>query len=269
MPRTRKSKIEVTPKVRVKPPKVEPVIPKVVEPIAPEPTAAPTQVELPRVSIADVLAQKTEPKVFFVASPQAGEQSGESNETNTPVQPTPETPSPDETDFVETEKENEVEQPTPPTPQQAPEPDTPPKKEALSHDEYEAQARTIIATLETLGVVGLPFAYTAKLFTDEEKPFLEELKYSYTYLKDGGALADAMYAKMDEQKAAIMRGLIPKYQVYQKLVDKIPFSEDEQNRLVGPLTEVFKKYNVTMGCEVSLIISVLAVTGSRLAPIFF
>lgn len=269
MPRTRKPKIEGTPpKVQVKPPKVEPVMPKVVEPVAPEPTAAPPQVELPRVSIADVLAQKTEPKVFFVAPTQEA-QAGESNETNTPVHPTPETPSPDETDFVETGKENEGEQPTPPTPQQAPKPETPPQKQVLSHDEYEAQARTIIATLETLGVVGLPFAYTAKLFTDEEKPFLEELKYSYTYLKDGGALADAMYAKMDEQKAAIMRGLIPKYQVYQKLVDKIPFSEDEQNRLIGPLTEVFKKYNVTMGCEVSLIISVLAVTGSRLAPIFF
>lgn len=259
MPRIRKPKTPVSPKAV-----------KMVEPVAPEPQPnIPTpQVELPKVSIADVLAQKTEPKTFFV--PQAAAQGSEGNESGTPVPPSPETPTPDETDFVkEEEKEAEAEQPPPAQPSKAPEPDTPPQKPILSNDEYEAQARTIIATLETLGVVGLPFAYSAKLFTDDEKPFLEELKFSYTYLKDGGALAEAMYAKMEEKKAAIMRGLIPKYEAYQKLLDKIPFSQDEQNRLVGPLTEVFKKYNVTMGCEVSLIISVLAVTGSRLAPIFF
>lgn len=260
--RPRKEKVVApkseTPKIEV--PKVEiiedreptfkatPVVPKTETPETP----VENETNIPEVDLSDILSQKTEIK-HLEGSGKSGEDNGEEKET---------TPPPNDSDFG-----GEIETPeTPPEPGQAPEPE--PEKKTPAGSEYAQSAKIVIASLESLGELGLPYAYSKKLFSAEEKKYLDEVKSIASYLANPKA-AEAMYATMPEEKATIIRGLYPKYKKYERQCEGIKFNTDERTALVNPLTEVFEKYDIGMGCEVALIVALFTVLASRLAPIFF
>lgn len=259
--RTRK-KVTTTAK-KVEEPKVEE--PKAETPEVQAPKVQPPKVEpeLPVVNLSEVLSKPTEVKTLtFEPQPPATEDT-EDKEGAAPA-PTPPAPSPDDFggEIHEEKKAEEAEK------EKVGEPAPPEEPKQIPVEEFERNAALIVGTLESVSKLGLPYAYTAKLFTEEEKPFLDEMKAIYTYLQDKN-LGEKMFAKMEEEKEQIMRGLLPKYAKYEKLIDKLPFSKDEREQLTAPLAEIFRKYNLTTGAEVSLILAVLTIVGSRLAPVFF
>ncbi|MDL5044629.1 hypothetical protein QQ054_01020 [Oscillatoria amoena NRMC-F 0135] len=200
------------------------------------PTPTPNGGDVETVNLSDILAEETEVKKFTPVF-------GEDKDENQP-------PKGDDSDF---------ENPPPPEPEQPPSPSEPQQKEADLTPRQNAEL--IVGTLDGLGQLIYPLAYKRKLFTPEERKELGEIKVLAKYIEKAGG--DALYNSLTDLQKVVYQ----KYHTYKELCDEIPFEKNESDLIVKPLTKVFEKYNVGTGPEVALIMGIIMVTGSRIAPL--
>ncbi len=121
-------------------------------------------------------------------------------------------------------------------------------------------AEVVIGTLDGLFQMVLPIGYARKIFSEEDKEKLPEIKALFSMRKRAGF--KAMYSQQpDEDKT-----LYDKYCVYVEFCDGVPFTDKETKLMSKPLEAVLKKHNWDTGPEVSLIMAMFMVTSSRIAP---
>lgn len=183
------------------------------------------------------------------------------------AQPTERKPENNEFETEATQKSS----PNPDDFEPAPEPEPEPKKGAfdefiqkkepeqisskpiLTDEEYNYKAKQMIATVDAIQSITLPFLYQKSLFKKKE---LEQLKSLKVKLKESGETS------LNEKELE----LLDKYETFKELKQNVPFKEEEIEFLNTPLGAIFKKYNFQPSEEIMFLGVASAVIFPRYMP---
>lgn len=133
-----------------------------------------------------------------------------------------------------------------------PEAEPEPEKQILSYDE---QAKLFVAFLDNSGSLFLPPLYQRKMFPGELANKLKALKFRLKAYPDIPVSADD-------------KPVYEKYLLYKDLVQGVPFSKQEINLIVPPLSAFLEKHQMKSGPEVLLMFALGQVVVPRLMPMF-
>lgn len=171
------------------------------------------------------------------------------------------------TDHHEIDLVNDLQAPTEvkeqPAPEPQPEPQTtvnePQKTEQPAPEvnmPTDVQARLYIGFLEGLSTMMLPSVYRSRMLTSNDSVLLEKIDEL-----PEGQLLDNVLAE-DQMRVLKKRDKV------QAAIEEIPFTEAEISFIAPPLAVVIDKYGAKTSPEFMLVMALLTVFASRLAPIF-
>ncbi len=130
------------------------------------------------------------------------------------------------------------------------------EKPSYSMSDYKTQAEGYVDLLDLSNTMILPNIYKKKLLKPSERSRIETIKRT----TEAGQYSTMSYEdqQIDKKLAEI-----------QDLIDSIPFTTEEKRKLTDALAKVLSYYDMTANPTTVLILTLVAVEGSRLLPLVF
>ena len=122
------------------------------------------------------------------------------------------------------------------------------------------QAKLLIAFVDGLDCLILPWAYQKSIFTKDEWIQLKKIKK----IKESTSKSLAAFRELSDSD----KELLSRYNDFKEIEEDIPFTKSEIDRITTPLAAVMEKYNFNMSCEVLLFSALATIMTPRIMPLF-
>lgn len=123
---------------------------------------------------------------------------------------------------------------------------------------YAAQAELLIAFVDGIDCLIMPWGYQQSIFSREERKRLRQIK----------TIKESKSLKAFQELSEADKNLLERYNDYKELVEAIPFTNSEIEMTKIPLAAVMEKYKTNLGPEMLLMGAMFTLMAPRLMPMF-